>query len=389
MLEKNLEEELKNSKEQPAADLSDRELDVFISYSSLNKNVADAVVSDFEQHGIRCWYAPRDIMPGQEWVTAIHDAINSCKLFILIYTDSSNESRQVANEVALAFNSGKTLIPFRLSETEMSTELEYYLTRVHWLDAVKPPLMQSIESLREYSDRILNGEGAKEAQDHNVNSLKNRNKTLTFERILIAALFIVLCITIFFVIIRDKNKNKGSEDITSVVEPKTDNDTDMGEKPTVTDSISDPAEVTSEPDAPSENTDNSAVEFYKLAYQYQMNEEGTDNLDLAYEYYMKTGDTATDNETISDAMYKLGYKFFNGEGVKQDFEKGINLCKKAIDSGNTSAMNMMGNIYLRGEGEMEEDYKEAEKYYKMAADLGDENGQKNLEFLYENGYIEK
>ena len=86
MLEKNLEEELKNSKEQPAADLSDRELDVFISYSSLNKNVADAVVSDFEQHGIRCWYAPRDIMPGQEWVTAIHDAINSCKLFILIYT---------------------------------------------------------------------------------------------------------------------------------------------------------------------------------------------------------------------------------------------------------------------------------------------------------------
>ena len=40
MLEKNLEEELKNYKEQPKADLSDRELDVFISYSSLNKNVA-------------------------------------------------------------------------------------------------------------------------------------------------------------------------------------------------------------------------------------------------------------------------------------------------------------------------------------------------------------
>ena len=87
-------------------------IDVFLSYSSKNKNVADAVVAEFEQHGIRCWYAPRDIVPGQEWVSAIHDAITACRLFVLIYIDSSNESKQVANEVALAFNSGKTLIPF-------------------------------------------------------------------------------------------------------------------------------------------------------------------------------------------------------------------------------------------------------------------------------------
>jgi len=137
---------------------------------------ADTVVSNFEQNGIRCWYAPRDIIPGQEWVTAIHEAINSCKLFVLIYTDSSNESKQVANEVALAFNSGKTLIPFRLSDAEMSTELEYYLTRVHWLDAVNPPLMQSIETLREYSEKILNGEKLKEAKIKNAHSDKNKQK---------------------------------------------------------------------------------------------------------------------------------------------------------------------------------------------------------------------
>ena len=52
-------------------------VDVFISYSSKNKSVADAVVSDFEQHGIRCWYAPRDILPGKEWVTAIKEGIHS------------------------------------------------------------------------------------------------------------------------------------------------------------------------------------------------------------------------------------------------------------------------------------------------------------------------
>ena len=33
--------------------------DVFISHSSINKNVADAICANFEQHKIKCWYAHR------------------------------------------------------------------------------------------------------------------------------------------------------------------------------------------------------------------------------------------------------------------------------------------------------------------------------------------
>ena len=129
--------------------------DVFISYSTKNKNVADAVVANFEQHGIKCWYAPRDILPGEEWVSAIREGLNIATIFVLIYTEESNKSRQVMNEVALAFNSGKTLIPFRLTESVMNNELEYYLTRVHWLDAVTNPLNQNINTLREYVSLVL------------------------------------------------------------------------------------------------------------------------------------------------------------------------------------------------------------------------------------------
>ena len=129
--------------------------DVFISYSSKNKNIADAVVSEFEQHGIRCWYAPRDIRPGEEWVTAITKALEKAKVLVLIFTDESNNSRQVMNEVAVAFNAGLTIVPFRLSDGQMSSELEYYLTRVHWLDAVSKPLKKNIVSLREYIEIIV------------------------------------------------------------------------------------------------------------------------------------------------------------------------------------------------------------------------------------------
>ncbi len=132
-----------------------RSHDVFISYSTKNKNVADAVVANFEQHGIKCWYAPRDILPGEEWVSAIREGLNIATIFVLIYTDESNQSRQVMNEVALAFNAGKTLIPFRLTESLMNNELEYYLTRVHWLDAVTETLEININKLREYVALVL------------------------------------------------------------------------------------------------------------------------------------------------------------------------------------------------------------------------------------------
>ncbi|MCR4598236.1 MAG: TIR domain-containing protein [Acetatifactor sp.] len=140
------------------------ELDVFISYSTKNKSVADAIVSNFENNGIRCWYAPRDIMPGQEWVSSIKDALKAAKVFVLIFTAESNLSRQVMNEVALAFNAGMTIVPFRLTEEMMNDELEYYLTRVHWLDAVSKPLENSIESLRSYVEVILQGGARRETQ---------------------------------------------------------------------------------------------------------------------------------------------------------------------------------------------------------------------------------
>ena len=128
---------------------------VFISYSTKNKDIADAVVSDLEQHDITCWYAPRNIRPGEEWVTAITTALERSKVLVLLYTEQSNASRQVMNEIAVAFNAGITIVPFRLSEAPMSSEFEYYLMRVHWLDAVSKPLDQSIIELRDYLKIII------------------------------------------------------------------------------------------------------------------------------------------------------------------------------------------------------------------------------------------
>lgn len=388
-LKENLDEALKNNTvSADTPDLPKQGLDVFISYSSLNKNVADAVVSDFEQNGIRCWYAPRDIMPGQEWVTAIHEAINACQLFVLIYTDSSNESKQVANEVALAFNSGKTLIPFKLSDTQMSSELEYYLTRVHWLDAVNPPLLESIANLRKYSKKILEGSIPKESKIRNSNnSLKKTVPTYLLYPV-IAALVVLLIIAVVLLVNKDNNDTGQNTDITG-----------SGE---ITDVPVSPTAITAEPVQPTETEDPDITEadkLYKKAYEIQNNSGKDSRYEEAYELYMQTGDSLTDDEDIINAINDLAAYFYNDLDDEEKKTKALDLYNKAAASGSINAHNFLGNYYLdidrdpdelkyaastyEGNG-MTDALASAIAHYEYSAWKNDPVALYSLGFIYEN-----
>ena len=41
--------------------------DIFLSHSSKDKTIADAACAVLEQRGLRCWIAPRDIRPSDDW----------------------------------------------------------------------------------------------------------------------------------------------------------------------------------------------------------------------------------------------------------------------------------------------------------------------------------
>lgn len=121
---------------------------IFISYSSKDKTVANAVCHYLEERGIPCWIAPRDIMPGETWAAAIVHAIRDCFAMVLIYSCESNTSHQVANEVDKAFSQAKTIIPFLVDSTPMCDELDYYLSRKHWLVAY-PNYKEKLKPLAE------------------------------------------------------------------------------------------------------------------------------------------------------------------------------------------------------------------------------------------------
>jgi hypothetical protein len=129
--------------------------EVFVSYSSRDKPVADAIVARLEQAGIRCWVAPRDVLPGMNWAHAIVEAIGSTRLMVVVLSGEANRSPQVLREVERAIATGAVVIPFRVEAVEPTDAMAYYLASEHWLDALTPPLDDHIATLAQVVEAFL------------------------------------------------------------------------------------------------------------------------------------------------------------------------------------------------------------------------------------------
>ncbi len=128
-------------------------IDVFISHHTTScLPVVEAIANKFESHGVRCWYAPRNTTG--PYALSITNAIDSCRIFLLILNHQSSESFDVKNEINLAcerIRHGEDILilPFRIAGDEISADVKYYIGRMHWIDAVTPPMEKRMNELLE------------------------------------------------------------------------------------------------------------------------------------------------------------------------------------------------------------------------------------------------
>lgn len=109
--------------------------------------MADTICAFLEARGVQCWVAPRDILPGEEWGDSILRGIQACRIMVLIFSKSANDSGPVRSEVDRAVNARKVLIPFRIENVAPTGAMEFHIGRRHWLDAYTPPLERHLELL--------------------------------------------------------------------------------------------------------------------------------------------------------------------------------------------------------------------------------------------------
>lgn len=77
----------------------------------------------------------------------ITQAINQCRWCLLVLSQKSMESVQVAREVNMAFEKGRPIVPVRLEECQVNESLEYTLSGIQWVDFAESTFEEGMRGL--------------------------------------------------------------------------------------------------------------------------------------------------------------------------------------------------------------------------------------------------
>ena len=82
-------------------------------------------------------------------------------------------------------------------------------------------------------------------------------------------------------------------------------------------------------------------------------------------------------EGNANAQFTLGYMYYHGIEVVQDYAAAAKWYRQSAKQDNASAQYYLGYIYYSGQG-VAQDYAEAAKWYRQAAAQGNADAQLNM-----------
>jgi TolB-like protein len=108
--------------------------DVFVSYASQDAAVANSIVESLEQHGIKCWIAPRDVVPGTQYADGIVGAIDESRILVLIVSKEALASAHVGRELERAASKRHPIIALKVDSAPLNRAFEYFLNQSQWIE---------------------------------------------------------------------------------------------------------------------------------------------------------------------------------------------------------------------------------------------------------------
>jgi TPR repeat protein len=397
--------------------------DVFISYASEDKIVADAVCARLESHAVRCWIAPRDVLPGMAYGEAIIDAIQGCRVMILVFSAKSNASAHIPKEIERAVSAGVSVIPFRIENVRPGKSLDYFIGSVHWLDALTRPLEQHLDRLVQNVQTLLSRDAPViEPRRSSANMVPISPVAASGARPswLYAALAVMAILLIVFAVLLFARKPSKSAQITpapassrapapasstppSSSQPPTavasqpsgissagNNDAAVASKPAAPAAstpalqkesktgVHETARVPAKPETPASRSAAPSTSAENLFDQGLSAYRGK-QFSQAAELYRRACDGGE-----RKGCHDLGLMYFKGEGVAKDLNRADELFKRACDEGGTGGCLDLGEMYSRGEG-VPKDLNRAADFFKRACDAGGAPGCTDLGRMYRHG----
>ncbi len=136
--------------------------DVFISFALEDKESAAKIYAHLKDSDV-CPFWCEDITAGGDYPQLLGEAIRNSKSFLLVLSDSSDNSATVRKETTIAHNNKKIIIPVRIKNI-LPKNLEYLIANSLFFDAFPQPLEQHLPRLTSDIKKIVGGKADKKAR---------------------------------------------------------------------------------------------------------------------------------------------------------------------------------------------------------------------------------
>src|SRR5690606_3409494 len=118
--------------------------DIFISYSRLDREFVDQLINELEYRGFDVWLDRKDIRGGSDWRAAIAQAIRNCFAFLVVLSSNSANSKKVVQELSLADEHGRQIIPIIHEACEIIPEMDLQLSGLQHIDFTELPFDEAV-----------------------------------------------------------------------------------------------------------------------------------------------------------------------------------------------------------------------------------------------------
>lgn len=134
--------------------------DIYISYSIRDYETARIITNILDSGGYTYFIDIESIAVGQEFAEVITQAINSCKVFVFLFSENSYKSNFAQNELIYALNKKKEIVLIGIDFSPLPPELELEPFNKALLRITQPNFKKNFlkligESLGNKVDRIL------------------------------------------------------------------------------------------------------------------------------------------------------------------------------------------------------------------------------------------
>ena len=126
-------------------------------------------------------------------------------------------------------------------------------------------------------------------------------------------------------------------------------------------------------------------ESQKLLAQYgQIDNEQQPVEELSEDEKLYAENIKAAKQGDAESQIVIGYCFYNGKGVSQDYVQAVSWYRKAAEQGNAIAQYLLANCYYNGEG-VDQDLVQTAAWYRKSAEQGYASAQSALGACYVTG----